>query len=662
MTAETPDRPRDGRPGLALVGLLAIALSLLQLAQLLSWQALPELLEADSFARVLAWQAWAPRTAMALLLGAALGLAGCVMQQVLRNPLASPTTLGTAAGAQLALIVALLLFPAALEHGRSLVALAGAALATGLVILLSLKDRLAPVSVALSGMLVTLYCGALSHALMLLNEQRLAGMFLWGAGNIDQYGWEGLASLTPLVIACALAVLLLRRPLSMLELGAESAAGLGVPIAWIRIGALGAAVLISALVVSEVGMIGFVGLITPALVRLLGPRTFVSRLLWCIPVGAMLLLIADTAAQLVTPWFGARLIPTGAMTALIGAPALIWLLRRHATAFGASREGIEPGRHAAVAAWLGVSLLFGLTVWMALSWAPTAQGWQWTAPDQLSMIWQWRAPRVFSAALAGALLALSGTIVQRLTHNPMASPEILGISSGAAMSMVALLLLWPVAPRSVQMAAAGAGAALALVLLLWLSKRQHMGPQRLLLTGIGIGAAADALVRLLLSGGDNQSLALLTWLSGSTYQNTVGGHRWLLLWTLGCAAAAALMLRWIRLLGLGGETPGSLGVPTTRARASVLLLACLAAGGATLVVGPLSFVGLMAPHMARRWGGRQAGLHLLAAGLFGAWLMVLADWAGRTLIYPSQLPAGLLAALLGGLYWIWQWARPPRAR
>ncbi|SDT03077.1 iron complex transport system permease protein [Halopseudomonas xinjiangensis] len=655
MISNTHDSRLTGFGALALVGLAAFALSLLQLGQLLGWQSLPELLDAGSFTRVLAWQAWAPRTLMAILLGAGLGIAGCLMQQVLRNPLASPTTMGTAAGAQLALTVAMLLMPSTLEQGRTLVALGGAVLATAVVLLLSMKDRLAPVSVALSGMLVTLYCGALSHALMLLNEQRLASMFLWGAGNLDQYGWQGLARLWPLLAACGVVALALRRPLAMLELGSNGAASLGVPTQWIRLGALGAAVLITALVVGEVGLIGFVGLVTPSLVRLLGPRTFLARLLWCIPVGALLLLIADTAAQLLTPWLGARLIPTGAMTALIGAPVLVWLLRRHSSAFGATREGLQPGRHANWLSWSVVLVLFGATVWLALSWGPAAQGWHWTPWSELEPVWQWRAPRVFSAALAGALLALAGTIIQRLTHNPMASPEILGISSGAAMCLVALLLFWPLAPRLAQLGAAGAGSAAALALLLWLSRQQHMGPHRLLLTGIGLGAAADALVRLLLSGGDAQALALLTWLSGSTYQNIVNEHQWLLAWALACAMAAALMLRWIRLLGLGGEMPQSLGVPMAAARAGVLLVACLAAAGATMVVGPLSFVGLMAPHMAHRWSGRQAGMHLLAAGLFGAWLMILADWAGRTLIYPDQLPAGLLAALLGGVYWLWQW-------
>lgn len=647
------------RPLPLVAGLLLFAavLSLTQLAQLLAWQPLPALLEANSFAQVLAWQAWAPRNLMALLLGAALGLSGCVMQQVLRNPLASPTTLGTAAGAQLAIALALLIWPAALEYGKWLVALLGAGVATALVVVLSLRDRLAPVSLALSGMLVTLYCGALSHALMLLNEQHLTSLFLWGAGHVDQYGWDGLAKLWPVMLACALAAVWLRRPMTVLELGGDSASSLGVSTQWIRLLGLGVAVLITALVVSEVGMIGFIGLVTPAIVRLLGARTFTARLLWSLPAGGCLLLIADSSAQLLTPLLGARLVPTGAMTALIGAPVLIYLLRRQAGGLASGSAGLQRHGNASPLGWLIAAALFALTTFAALSWSPGVSGWHWTVPTELSTVWDWRAPRVFSAALAGALLALSGAIIQRLTGNPMASPEILGISSGAAMIMVLLLIFWPLAPRSVQVAAAGAGAGLALALLMWLSRQHEMGPQRLLLTGIGLGAAADALVRLLLSGGDQQALSLLTWLSGSTYQNTVGEHRWLLLWMLLCGAAAWLLLPWIRLLGLGNDTPRSLGVPPTLARACVLLVACLAAAGATLIVGPLSFVGLMAPHMARRWSGRQVGAHLLAAGLFGAWLMVLADWAGRTLIYPSQLPAGLLAALLGGAYWLWQWRR-----
>ena len=221
-----------------------------------------EALVAPSFENVdelLLHYAWWPRLSIALLAGGGLGLAGVLMQQVLRNPLASPTTLGVASGANLALMTATLLAPGLLVVGREWVALSGGALAVGLVFLLSWRRGLAPVVVVLAGLVVNLYLGALSTALLLFNHEALSGLLIWGAGSLAQNGWDGVATLWPrLAISCVAAWFLLR-PLAVLELDDASAKSLGVSLTYLRFAGMGLAVFITGSIVSVVGIIGFIG-------------------------------------------------------------------------------------------------------------------------------------------------------------------------------------------------------------------------------------------------------------------------------------------------------------------------------------------------------------------------------------------------------------------
>ncbi|MGO3217860.1 MAG: iron chelate uptake ABC transporter family permease subunit, partial [Halomonas sp.] len=287
-------------------------------------------LVAPSFEQVnelLLYYAWWPRLSVALLAGGGLGLAGVLMQQVLRNPLASPTTLGVASGANLALMTATLLAPGLLVIGREWVALLGGGLAVGLVFLLSWRRGLAPMVVVLSGLVVNLYLGALATALLLFNHEALSGLLIWGAGSLAQNGWDGAAMLWPrLAISCVVAWFLLR-PLAVLELDDASAKSLGVSLAYLRFAAMGLAVFITGSIVSVVGIIGFIGLAAPNIVRMAGARKLGSRLLWSTLLGAVLLATTDLVLQQFSG-MAATLIPTGAITGALGAPLLMWLIPR----------------------------------------------------------------------------------------------------------------------------------------------------------------------------------------------------------------------------------------------------------------------------------------------------------------------------------------------
>lgn len=444
-----------------------------------------------------------PRLSIALLTGAALGLAGTLVQQVLRNPMAAPTTLGVAAGAQLALGLVMLLAPSLLVW-REAWAMAGGLTALALVLLMGARRGFDPLTLTLCGLIVSLYLGAINTVILLFNQEQLAGLFIWGAGELSQNDWRSTLELLPRLAVAAGLALALWRPLQALDLGTEGARSLGLSPGITRVLALMLAVYLTALTVSHVGVVGFIGLAAPAIVRLLGARTLRQRMLASTLTGALICLIADGIAQQLTLVFGHLLFPTGAATALIGGPVLLWVLTRNRLmpARPAEPVSITPSRKEFSKTGLLVLGLITLgSLAITLLFGPSWEGWQWTGFNGETALLAMRMPRITTALMAGGLLAGAGVIVQRLTRNPMASPELLGISTGAAMGMVVLTLSFGSGSRTLQILAGGLGGTLVLLTLLLLSRRSSFSPQRLLLGGIALSALLDAGTRMILAAG-----------------------------------------------------------------------------------------------------------------------------------------------------------------
>ena len=608
----------------------------------------------DNVDELLLHFAWWPRFTIALLAGGGLALAGVLMQQVLRNPLASPTTLGVASGANLALMAVTLLAPGMLAIGSEWIALLGGAAAMGLVFALSWRRGLAPIAVVLAGLVVNLYLGALSTALLLFNHETLAGLLIWGAGSLAQNGWDGVASLAPRLALCGLAAWLLLRPLAVLELDDASAKSLGISLKHLRFAGLGLAVFLTGSVVSVVGIIGFIGLAAPNIVRMAGARTLRARILWSTLLGAVLLATTDLLLQRFSGMV-ATLIPTGAVTGALGAPLLMWLIPRLKLQGDRPPQasGVVITRHAAphrLITGLLLTLVGAMVVGHLVG--QGANGWSIIAPTNWGVI-EWRFPRVMAAAASGLMLAIAGTILQRLSANPMASPEVLGISGGCAIALILGIYLLPAPSHALLVAIGALGALATLLVLVVLNRKSGFVPERLLLSGVAISALFDAVRSVLLAGGDPRGQQVIAWLAGSTYYVEVGSA----LLVGGIAAALALIslpfTRWLDIMPMGAATARSLGIGLNHARLALLLLVALLTACATLVVGPLSFIGLLAPHMARLLGFSRARQHLVGAALIGMLLMVLADWVGRQIMFPYEIPAGLVASLLGGAYFMW---------
>ncbi|MEW5422944.1 Fe(3+)-hydroxamate ABC transporter permease FhuB [Amorphus sp. 3PC139-8] len=594
-----------------------------------------------------------PRVVVAVLAGGGLALAGTLMQAALRNALAEPATLGAASGAQLALTIAAVVAPALLPAARVGPAFAGAFAATAVVLALSWRGGLAPLRVVTAGLLVTLLCAAFSTAIVLFHEKVAQGLYLWGAGSLVQNGWGEASIVFPAVALAWAAALLLSRPLQLLALGDETARGLGVPAVPLRLGVLTLAVALAAVIVSAVGVIGFVGLAAPAIARLFGGSRIREQLVCAPLIGASLLLATDLALQ---PLAGYGLaIPAGAATALFGAPILLYLLprvRMVALSGEASPRGAVRVQRSGLMIGSAMLLLVLATVG-ALVVGAGESGIGLTPWAELSSQLPWRLPRTVAALAAGAMMAGAGVILQRMSGNPLASPEILGISSGAALGAIVLVVAFPVADKWTLMFAAGGGAATVLVIMLRTSARLGFAPDALLLCGVAVGTIFTTLVAIVMAAGPPRLMTLLTFLTGSTYR--VGFQDAIAVLAVASATLplAFLLARWLEIHPLGDAVAQSLGVVVKRSRLTMILVASAMVAAATLVVGPLSFVGLVGPHAARLAGCRRAGEQLAGAAIFGALMMVVADWLGRTLAFPYQIPAGLVATLIGCPLTIW---------
>ncbi|MFD2680230.1 FecCD family ABC transporter permease [Bacillus seohaeanensis] len=276
------------------------------------------------------------------------------------------------------------------------------------------------------------------------------------------------------------------------------------------------------------------------------------------------------------------------------------------------------------------------------------------------VVTSFRLPRILIALLAGIALAVAGGILQGMIRNPLASPDIIGITGGAGTAVVGFLALFSNADNVLTVSiqwlpvAAFIGATIIAFLVYFLAWRNGVSPVRLVLIGIGVSALTQAATTLLMIFGPIYRASQANiWLTG-----TVNGSDWsdviiLLPWTIIFVLLTFLLSRHLNIQELGEEIATSVGVPVQRQRFLLLFMSTALVGGAVAFAGGIGFVGLMAPHMARRIVGSSYGALLPTAALIGGTLVMVADLIGRTLFLPLEVPAGVFTASIGAPYFIY---------
>ncbi|MBC2654893.1 iron ABC transporter permease [Pseudomonas sp. MSSRFD41] len=277
------------------------------------------------------------------------------------------------------------------------------------------------------------------------------------------------------------------------------------------------------------------------------------------------------------------------------------------------------------------------------------------SPGQEHIVWLIRVPRMLLGALVGAGLALIGAVLQAVTRNPLADPHLLGVTSGATLGAVIVVLhVGQVIGLLTLPLAAFIGAVASMLLVLGIAARSgRLDSDRLLLCGVAVSFVMMAVANLLLFMGDHRaSSAVMFWMLGG-----LGLARWELL----AIPAISVLLGLLLLLGMarplnalmaGEQTAVTLGLNARNVRLKVFLIASLMTGVLVSISGSIGFVGLMVPHIARRLVGAEHRRLLPACVLLGSLFLVWVDVAARTLIAPEDLPIGVATAAIGGLFFI----------
>lgn len=268
---------------------------------------------------------------------------------------------------------------------------------------------------------------------------------------------------------------------------------------------------------------------------------------------------------------------------------------------------------------------------------------------------QLRFPRIVLAALVGAALSVSGLILQSIIRNPLASPDLLGITSGASAAAVLYLsFLSATLGQQFLPLAAMLGAALATLAIYLLAWKQGTSPLRLVLIGVGVSAMLTAATTFILVFSPlTTTLSAYVWLTGSVYGASWPEPLALARWLLGICPLLVLLARQVMVQQLDDNLAQGIGVRVQWLRAGLLLVSVALAGAAIAWGGAIAFVGLIAPHIAKRLVAPGFAGQAVMAALIGANLVMLADLVGRTLFLPLDLPAGIFVAVLGTPFFLY---------
>lgn len=304
------------------------------------------------------------------------------------------------------------------------------------------------------------------------------------------------------------------------------------------------------------------------------------------------------------------------------------------------------------------ALSIALGVWslgsgaLPLSAAQVTEALLGSAPRNVTLVVvEWRLPRVLMALLIGAALGVSGAIFQSLMRNPLGSPDVMGFNTGAWSGVLVAMVLFGQQQTAVAAAAMAGGILTSLVVWLF-AWRNGIETFRLIVIGIGVRAMLVAFnTWLLLHASLETALSAGLWNAGS-----LNGLTWTKIYPaaplmLLALAAGGLLVRRMRLLEMGDDSACALGVPVERSRLLLLLTGVILTAAATALAGPISFVALVAPHIARRLSGTSRW-GLLQSALCGASLLLAADLCAQRLFTPYQLPVGVVTVSLGGIYLI----------
>ncbi|MEK4070685.1 iron chelate uptake ABC transporter family permease subunit [Staphylococcus sp. FSL C8-0035] len=265
---------------------------------------------------------------------------------------------------------------------------------------------------------------------------------------------------------------------------------------------------------------------------------------------------------------------------------------------------------------------------------------------------EYRIPRTLLGLVIGSSLAISGAVIQGVIRNPLASPDVIGITKGASLAAVIIIMIFPSAPLFVLPLGSFVGALVISLILSFLISKFDVKGSKLALIGLAIGAICTAIVQFLLIRNPMDANNALVWLTGSLYGHNISNFYSVLPWFIITVPVVLLLGYQLDILNLGDNVATALGARVRFLKMILLILAVMLAGASIAVVGGISFLGLIAPHIARQLVGHK-NLHvIIMSGLIGAILLTLGDGLARGIQPPLDIPVGVVIAVIGAPYFL----------
>ena len=265
---------------------------------------------------------------------------------------------------------------------------------------------------------------------------------------------------------------------------------------------------------------------------------------------------------------------------------------------------------------------------------------------------EYRIPRTLLGLLIGSSLAISGSVIQGVIRNPLASPDVIGITKGASLAAVMIIMIFPSAPLFVLPLGSFIGALTISIILSVLISKFDVKGSKLALIGLAIGAICTAIVQFLLIRNPLDANNALLWLTGSLYGHNIASFYSLLPWFIITVPIVLLLGYQLDILNLGDHVAIALGARVKILKMILLVLAVMLAGASIAIVGGISFLGLIAPHIARQLVGHKNIHVIIMSGLVGAILLTFGDGLARGIQPPLDIPVGVVIAIIGAPYFL----------
>lgn len=265
---------------------------------------------------------------------------------------------------------------------------------------------------------------------------------------------------------------------------------------------------------------------------------------------------------------------------------------------------------------------------------------------------EYRIPRTLLGLIIGCSLAISGTVIQGVVRNPLASPDVIGISKGASLAAVIIIMLFPSAPLAVLPIGSFFGALIISLILSFLISKFDVKGSNLALIGLAIGAICTAIVQFFLIRNPMDANNALVWLTGSLYGHNISNFLSIVPWFVITLPIILILSYQLDILGLGDNVALALGARVKLLKMVLLILSVMLAGASIAVVGGISFLGLISPHIARQLVGHKNMHVVIMSGFIGAILLTFGDGLARGIHPPLDIPVGVIIAIIGAPYFL----------